>query len=296
VLELLGKHHDDILDGYAYMYRSDPYVLHLDRVVIDPGYPVLLRDRDGKPVAIQLRAWKGEAACVVGCGNQPTDRLSYGNQSEPALAPNETFPRRNAPIKGLRLFVENFWERHVTHCHCHEGAVTIDTELHMNPTYIGQAQNILKQTMPRAAGVSLPGFPPGSLDVSYEGLAWSVTWTAAGDRIFNLDPPEWYSESPEDHAFSSDDGSERVLCGTCAGSPAAEVARALANGTPLPPAFAESVRLVRMLGMPVGWVPPQPHYDYLAGWTPDKKKNWAPGKKEEEERYDPWDAYDPYEE
>jgi len=106
------------------------------KLVIDTGYPIAHRNKNGELIGIQLREIKPkEVELVIGCGNNPsTVCYHHPMHSDFVNICHECFPS----INYAESIVEQcFDDLKKGKTHCHYGAITINPNIEMNPTIIG---------------------------------------------------------------------------------------------------------------------------------------------------------------
>lgn len=100
----------------------------ISELIVDPGYPVARFDAKGKLLSIQLRELPPRGCdLVVGCGNVPT---------MPIYSPSTTVEEME-DFYDDREYAENIKAQTAKFCHCHAGDATVDMDMWMNPTIIG---------------------------------------------------------------------------------------------------------------------------------------------------------------
>lgn len=107
------------------LHRCRPEKIVFD---FDPK-PIYFKD---KLIAIQLRSLKNEEHLVIGCGNQPTT-LAYDSALKPEVvkAYHKYFAYDHSYCK--ICISQNIKEGDL---HKHEGAITINPDPEMNPTFV----------------------------------------------------------------------------------------------------------------------------------------------------------------
>ena len=131
-----------IAEGCFRSWQTDEYgqepdyhewlAVRYDKLDIHPGYPKPHFDSNGMLIFIQLRKVQS-SGLLIGCGNNPTS-ISYNyplDVSESARQISDDC-YRDSTCGGL-LWQQRFDE----HDHCHEGWITVDPNVAMNPTFIG---------------------------------------------------------------------------------------------------------------------------------------------------------------
>jgi hypothetical protein len=114
---------------------SEYHKTDVSKLKIASGFPRAFFNKEGKLIAIQLRPLQGEKQLVIGCGNNPTTPAynSLCSKEEHDKLCKEYF--RN-DRKFAELIIQQRDDERKSGIHNHEGAITINPDVNMNPTIV----------------------------------------------------------------------------------------------------------------------------------------------------------------
>ena len=144
------------------------YSLHRcrpDKIVFDfDPKPIYFED---KLIAIQLRELKKEKHLVIGCGNQPTT-LAYDFALKPEVVQSYLEFFEDNIEHGRACIEQNIADGDI---HKHEGAITINPDPEMNPTFVAFFGNFPAIYLPdnyfesyETEGILLDNLPYSQID------------------------------------------------------------------------------------------------------------------------------------